>query len=106
MSARDALNILLKGTGLTFQQTGAQSVFALARCAPRIPCQRAKRSEENAASSVRPSNAYGTGGRERDEPALAEVVVTAEKRTERAQDVPAALQVMSGEVLQQQGSYN
>jgi iron complex outermembrane recepter protein len=74
-----ALRAMLAGTGLTYRSTGEGTYTILAQASGQRPTQLG--AAETGASS--------------DE----EIVVTAQKREERLQDVPISVSVMSGEVL-------
>src|SRR5580658_1428557 len=75
MPIREALDRLLRDTELTYRWSGDRTVTV----APR--------------AMFRPTSELAT-------PALEEVVVTAQKRTERLQDVPVSVSTVSGESLE------
>src|SRR5437763_6925398 len=76
---------------LTMATIATASGTALAQAAPTQPAN-AKETAPQAAEQANPQNV-----------SIGEVVVTAQKRAQRLQDVPVAVQVVTGDQLQGQG---
>lgn len=94
MPPREALKLLLRGSGLTFtsRKDGTIAIQAAAQSiAGAGPVQAAKDGESSLSRDL-------TGGNN-----LATIVVTAEKRSEILQNVPATVNVLSSEKLQIEG---
>jgi iron complex outermembrane recepter protein len=85
MSTRDALRLMLKATTLQFKDEGKDTVV-VRRERP------AKRTHYNQTGNSIKAVSVET-------PTLSEVVVTAEKRQERLQDVPISISVLNGQQL-------
>lgn len=96
MTVEQALSVMLQGTGLTYRQTGAQTytVVASARSAGEAAGQ--------TASSTREGQA-GTAAGDSEEDAGQEIVVTAQKREQRLQDVPLSIAVVTGNEIRRRG---
>jgi outer membrane receptor protein involved in Fe transport len=128
MTAPEALTKVLSGTGLSFKYLDEDTitVFPAAATGASSSVQdsgRSTASQEPATAQkegkAEPSTAFllaqaaagqntGIASVENEagvtqQPVLQEVLVTAQKRTENAQDVPAGLQVLSGDALEAQG---
>jgi iron complex outermembrane recepter protein len=105
----EALHQLLSGTGLTYRYLDDKTVSILPiATAPSSPKSRATEDssagEKNWWHLLRLAQAEGsvgdtTGGPSEEEPVLEEVLVTAQKRMERLQDVPISISVVRGEQL-------
>src|SRR4051812_17828370 len=76
---------------LTVATMAASSSVALAQVAPTQPAN----TQETAPHAAEQANPQNVG--------IGEVVVTAQKRSQRLQDVPVAVQVVTGDQLQAQG---
>lgn len=110
MTTEAAFRTLLAGTGLSPQYVDERSVAIVAAGAVHrsTPAPTAGKEGENAAPGpFRVAQEAARGAAEVASPAdaasgsmLEEVVVTAQKRTERLQDVPVAVSAVSGEALQ------
>jgi iron complex outermembrane receptor protein len=90
LTPTDALGRLLKGSGLTFARA-ADGTIAIQAISSSNPVQ-VSTGESRLEKDF-------TGNEE-----LAEIVVTANRRLQRAQDVPATLQVFSGRDLEKNGA--
>ncbi len=93
-SLEEALSTLLSGSGLTYQIAPGGTVTVV-------------RSNETPLPATHPANsssAVSSEGRNRPrEVALEEIIVTAQKRMESAQDVPIAMQALSADELRDRG---
>jgi outer membrane receptor protein involved in Fe transport len=88
-----ALDELLAGTGLTARRSGAGTYMVLPLpTTSRLSAQPASRQAADAASVSQPDSVAL-------EPDAADIVVTAQKREERLQDVPVPVAVVKGEDL-------
>ena len=86
---RDALNLLLKGTGLSAARTGADT-YIIHAVAPQ--------SQPEAGSMAPPAQAPAAeSDADSQEPSFAAIVVTAQRREQRLQDVPVSVSVVTGE---------
>ena len=105
----EALTRLLAGTGLTYRYLDEQTV-TIVPAATEKPATRADRYETPASrpiwlaanTDVALPSAGGTAASQ--SVALEEIVVTAQKRSERLQDVPAAVSALTGDYLAQSGA--
>jgi outer membrane receptor protein involved in Fe transport len=91
LTSEEALTQLLSGTGFTYEflDDNAVSIRALeAAAAPDVPVEQAPVPQ--------------TGGNEAIE--LQEIIVTAQKREERLQDVPISIAVLDGKALDKQAT--
>lgn len=95
MSVEQALDLLLKGTGLTVRATGSQTYAVI----PLSGDNSVARPVANPASTST-SAAEQT---ERD-PGDGEIIVTAQKKLENVQDVPASISVIGGPRLERMGA--
>jgi outer membrane receptor protein involved in Fe transport len=91
LTFEEALTQLLAGTGLTFRYLESNAITLVPVQGPGAPTTFRFRADEPAASSE------GGGGDERV--ALEEVIVTAQKREQRLQDVPASVSAIQGQKL-------
>lgn len=89
-SLQEALNRLLAGSGLTYQVDASGTITVLKSTA--APAQSAEPTSSVRTSSPEPQAARSTGQ-------LEEVIVTAQKREERLQDVPLAVTALAGDAL-------
>ncbi|MBS0374636.1 MAG: TonB-dependent receptor [Proteobacteria bacterium] len=103
-----AFQALLAGTGLVPKYVEGRSVAIVSRDAAAAPATRQEgeagdpglfRVAETSAGGAA-AVAAGTAGAPREAAALEEVVVTAQKRAERLQDVPVAVTAVSGGALE------
>lgn len=122
-SAEDAVRRLLNGTSLTYEITPSSVVLirdknetAGARAKPAAHWLREDEprlvdvqyrqvslwAADDAVADAATAPGAGARSPAEDEGRLAEVIVTAQKRTENLQDVPVSAQVISGEELAQQ----
>jgi len=92
-TSEEALKVLLKGTGLTFRYLDEKTVTI-------VPLSSGAGSDSVPASGVasRAEDAAGGGGAQ-----LEEIVVTAQKKTERLQDVPIPVTVLKTDTLADTG---
>lgn len=91
MSAEDALRHLLRGSGLTFIRWEDGTIAIQAQTAAlRFGSEGAGQTNDGGDGSMEDST---------EQVRLEEIVVTAQKRTERLQDVPMAVSVLSGQDL-------
>jgi outer membrane receptor protein involved in Fe transport len=106
-----AFQTLLAGTGLAPKYVEGRSVAIVSKeAAARSPAASARKegdTENPGTFRVAQASAGGTvalaaspSAGPQDAPVLEEVVVTAQKRTERLQDVPVAVSAVSGETLE------
>jgi len=95
ISGLQALRQLLAGAGLECVVKGHDTVIVRARKA--MPGRQASHATGTAVSAGKAPES--SPQRRWDSPELQEVVVTAQKRVERLQDVPVAVSVVSGDVL-------
>lgn len=105
MKARDALAILLRGSGLTYTVEGGRI-----RIIPASGFVRSVDREVDSNTSVLSESATDTSTEHVDEKSggkgndasqrnLAEVIVTAQKRAERVEDVPTSMTVLDGDEI-------
>jgi iron complex outermembrane recepter protein len=87
---REGLDRLLAGSGLTYDMTGQNTIVIR-----RIGARRAA-----GVGDSRPTAAALEFGRAADPRAVEEIVVTAQKRNENVQTVPASVSVLSGRQLE------
>lgn len=91
-SLEEALNRLLSGSGLTYKIAPGGTVTVVKANAPRPAAQPAR------------SSASGSEARNATrEIALEEIIVTAQKRTQSAQDVPISMQALTADELRDRG---
>jgi iron complex outermembrane recepter protein len=108
LSPRDALERLLKGTGLEFEFAEGDVVIVRRERGREVVSQEGASVEEGVKSSERKSEAIRLAQAEgKTETAaegsdvnLEEIVVTAQKRVERLQDVPVSISVLRGGELE------
>jgi len=97
LSARTALETLLKNTGLTYSAVDdSVSVTPLSSSKSASAAGRASRL---AATNVS-TGPQSLNGRSNQEASIEQVVVTAQKRTEKLMDVPASITAVGGERLE------
>jgi len=126
LSTGDALKRLLKGTGLSYQFLDDQTVTVQ----PVIGSSRKSETEGDArnlglesgarlgdlrlaqanqvvaqGSSTVGGDVRSTSGSSDNSPQLTEILVTAQKKTERLQDVPAPMTVLDPQTLSESGQY-
>jgi iron complex outermembrane receptor protein len=96
-SGTDALRQLLSGSDLEYVVNGPDTIVIQVRSAPHP--------ERTSQISEGPRTETATGATSAEEPggSLEEIVVTAQKRSERLQDVPLAVTAISGETLSSAG---
>lgn len=94
-SGNEALRQLLAESGLEYTVDGADTVVIRQR---NVPAQKATGQDDGADSARATSRPAQTQTDFTDSP-LAEVIVTAQKRVERLQDVPLAVTAVSGDAL-------
>jgi iron complex outermembrane receptor protein len=95
-SGAEALERLLTGLQLEYVVNGSDTIVIRARSAPTM--QRISQATEPAES-----NSGGADASQSGSASLEEVVVTAQKRVERLQDVPLAVTALSGDALARAG---
>ena len=104
MTAQEALEKVLAGTGLTFRYLDEKTVTIVPLGTRTTESERAgsglriAQADQGSAAGVA---APGTQPGALDSMKLEEIVVTAQKREERLQDVPVPVTVLNGEVLTQ-----
>ena len=108
LSRDEALERLLAGTGLTFRKSDDKTVLITPI---RTAMASSSSKEESAAAEVRPATTSETaattpGGVEPAPGGLAEIVVTAQKRSQNIQNVPIAITAMTDKALQANGIQN
>jgi iron complex outermembrane recepter protein len=116
MTQDEALQELLKGTGLTYQYLGEKtiSVGTMAKTGSNgggVPHQGIRMAQAQTGSAA---SASGTGGpnedratetaAQQDSAKLEEIVVTAQKRAERLLETPVSIGVLTGDSLEQSGA--
>jgi iron complex outermembrane receptor protein len=128
-TAEEALKTLLKGTGLTYRYLDEKTVTVQpiptgssisstggeGRSSPSADAgsqdgsqlwERFRLAQANAGSAQRSStvgsDVQSSSGSSENSPQLTEILVTAQKKTERLQDVPVPVSVLSGDALAQQ----
>jgi iron complex outermembrane recepter protein len=102
LSVDAALRELLAGTGLTFKNADDKTVMIVAETAGAKPTARSDSADPGlrVAQADDPQGSQKTpSGANTSKEVLEEVVVTAQKRAERLQDVPISISVLSGEKL-------
>jgi iron complex outermembrane receptor protein len=96
-SGAEALERLLNGSTLEYVVNGADTIVIRARTAT-VAFQRTSQVAGPAAN-----NSAASGAEPENRSALEEIVVTAQKRVERLQDVPLAVTALSGDMLTEAG---
>lgn len=103
-----ALQQLLRDTGLTYEYLDAQTVAVLEKKQPKVDASRATRtlrvSQAIAAEPAIPAAA--SSGQDAVNPEhrrVEEIVVTAQKRQERLQDVPVSIAVVAADEISRRG---
>ena len=97
LSTEDGLKTLLKDTGLTHRYVGERTV-ALVKEAPKSFWSRFRLAEADPATETDAAVESESSGA-KEEVTLEEIVVTAQKRIERLQDVPVPVSTVSGAAL-------
>jgi iron complex outermembrane receptor protein len=92
----EALTILLDGSGLTYEKRPDTDLIVVVR--------KNVRSDAESASPL--GGVRGVAQRQSGTPEITEIVVTAQRRAERLQDVPIAVSVQTGEQLEKNGTVN
>ena len=108
MAPTDALTLLLRGTGFTFQRVNRRT-FAIVPAAPPAGDARAKHRKRalSPPSPLRPAPADGPiTGSSAPLPALQEVVVTAEMKRENIQNTALLIDAVKGSTLSNMGMTN
>lgn len=117
LTTDDGLKLLLADSGLVAQYMGNRSI-ALVPPAPATAASAAERdtiSAENEAEETgeawRPfrlaqADASATGAKDEGKTELSEIVVTAQKREERALDVPMSISVLTADSIDRRGLVN
>jgi outer membrane receptor protein involved in Fe transport len=99
LTTDEALTQLLSGTGLTYRHLDANTITVMSAATaessppPAPPAPPASDSNRSSLQLARVDSGSSS-------PPLEEVVVTAQKRTERLQDVPVAVSAVSGQALE------
>jgi iron complex outermembrane receptor protein len=95
-SGAEALQHLLAGSNLEYVVSAPDTIVIRARNAAAQPITQKSDSPPGSAASAADSAPSGVG-------ALEEIIVTAQKRVERLQDVPVAVTALSGDALEAAG---
>lgn len=98
-TVESALNQLVAGTGLTYTRVNGSTISLVPKGPVRTRLARLDAEAAPVAASGRERAALPTEQGQLKRATLEEIIVTAQKRSERIEDVPIAISVLGGDVL-------